>query len=262
MVDIEKKDELPPEYYKDISRMVESGEIFNDAREWYLRTYILTVVERSWLIVLAIAMAFMIGTAYHYYKTLLPIVTGYPVLINIKDSSEQVSRMNYLGNSTKDFDVNKIYTNLLTEVFIKSFESYNWKRDFRTDAAGTLTNINSKKIEFLADQKIQEEFNERMSIRKINSYILKYRKNTVRNITVDKNSFTAVAGDLNNEGKRKYTVSGRFRADEISAGSTVSSNWEFKIILYFQEIEYNFESKEFNDVYYKVFNYETKKLDQ
>jgi type IV secretory pathway component VirB8 len=247
------KHNLTPEDYKEISRMVESGEIFNDARDWYLRTYLLLTIERSWLIVLMAALLFLIFSAYDYRETLLPVKTSYPVMVSIEDSSRQVSKLTKLGDREQGFDINEIYLKLLSSLFIESFESYDFNNDFEN-----LKN-NAKIINSLAKENILDDFNDRISVRKINSLTLKYRKNTVRKIEVNKNSLQIEPTNQITDGKRKYNASGSFTATEITGSERVTSEWSFKIVLYFHDINYNFEKKQFDDLYFKAFSYEANK---
>jgi type IV secretory pathway component VirB8 len=249
------KNNLKPEDYKEISRMVESGEIFNDAREWYLRTYLLNTVERSWLIVITFGLIFLIFTAYDYKASLMPIVTSYPVMVTIEDASEQVSRLVKLGDRDLDFNVDDIYLKLLSTEFVKAFETYDWTDDFQK-----LKN-NGKIVSTLAYENIADDYNDRIDMRKITSFTLKYRKNTIRTVEVDKNSLKIEATNEEKGENKKFIVTGSFKASEKSLAGVAVSNWNFKIILYFKEIKYNYEKKQFEDLFFKVVNYEATKVE-
>lgn len=256
------------ENYREIAEKVESGEYFNDARNWYMRKYIYNFIERTYVIVIIFCLLFLMYMVNVYKQAIQPIKKSLPIQVNISDSADFNTRITYLGNAEKDFDVNEVFIKYFSERFTDAIEGYDYRKDFKK------LKINKNIIEGLANSEILGYYLDKISIRNNDSLIMKYKRDFYRVINIDKSKteispynqedeITSI--DIKKEEDEKeikdYLVTVNFEASEIGKdGSKTTSNWQAKIILSFQSIKYNFQEKDFSPLNFKVKSYESKKL--
>ncbi len=250
--------------YRELAEKVESGEYFQEAREWYLGKYIYRFVERTYMLMLMFGLILLMLFCYTYYKAIQPIKKSLPVQVEISSAADFSTRITYLGSQNRDFDVNLVYIRYLSGRFIEAIESYDHKKDFKR------LRINRNMIETLASPEILGYYTDKISIRNPDSLIMRYRRNTERQIEVDTKKLDIAplneeVGFRDNFGKqpessiKKYQVTANFTATEIErTGTRKTSEWQSKIILSFQTIEYNFEKGDFTPLNFKVLSYESK----
>lgn len=263
-----KMEKFNKENYREIAEAVESGEYFNDARNWYMRKYIYGFIERTYIIVIIFCLIFLMYMVNVYKQAIQPIKKSLPIQVNISDSADFNTRITYLGNAEKNFDVNTVYIKYLSERFTEAIESYDYRRDFKK------LKTNKNIIETLANSEILGYYLDKISIRNDDSLIMKYKRDFYRIITIDKakteispyaqeEEITSIEIKKDEEEKeiKDYLVTVNFEAAEIDKnGQKYTSNWQAKIILSFQTIKYNLTEKDFSPLNFKVRSYESKKL--
>lgn len=248
----------------ELSEKIESGEYYAEAREWYLKKYIYSFIERSYLIILCGGLIFLMFEAYEYYESMQPIYKQVPVQIRIEDSAEEFSRMIYLGDKKKDFDINKQLIKYFSAKFVEAIESYDYNNDFKK------LRINLNFVKNLANDNIYNYYTDRVSLRSRNSVILKYKRNLIKKVNIDfrkievgeekkENKVQEIFGDFESKHK-SYVATANFEIEDITKKGTTKSNWIAKIKLKFDPIEYDFEKRDFNDVNFKVTSYESRKI--
>ena len=252
--------------YRELAEKIESGEYFQEAQNWYLRKYIYNSIERVYLLAIMGGFAFLAVLLLVYYQALLPIKKSLPVQVNIPSVAEFSTRITYLGNAQKNFDINNVYIKYFSERFVEALESYDHRNEFKK------LRINKNIIKTLASEDINAYFLDRISIRNRDSIILKYRRDISRYIFVDKGR-TEIApveenkseysyNEKKNEDIKNYQATVNFTAVEVNKnGSQERSNWQAKIVLSFQTIKYNHKEKDFSPLNFKVLSYEAKKID-
>lgn len=243
---------------KEITEKIESGEFFHDARDWYIRKYLYNFIERSYLIILIAGIAALIALSVLYYLSILPIRQNLPIQVNITDAAEQYTKITYLGNEKKNFNINHVLSKYLAARFTKAFESYDYRNNFHQ------LKVNSNIIEYLGTTGIKHFYLDKTSFRNRDSLVLKYKRNVIREVFIDKESIT-LSKNKNEEldsGNQDYSISINFKVREIIKGKRepVISSWSAKINVYFEEIYYDFDRKEFNDLNFKVYGYESNKV--
>jgi type IV secretory pathway component VirB8 len=249
---------------REVSEKVEAGEYFHDAREWYLQKYIYTFIERSYLIVLVLGMFVLMLNCYFYYEAIQPLYKNVPVQIRIKDPAQEFSRITYLGNEEKTFDINQELIKFFSAKFVESIESYDYNNNFKK------LRINLNFIKKLANDDIYNYYVDRISLRSRNSLILKYKRNLTKKISVD---FTKIEiAEIKDENKvqeifiedkpeiNNYIATVNFEVTDITKQETKKTNWQAKINLSFETIKYDFNKKGFNDLNFKVNSYESHKI--
>lgn len=254
--------------YKELAQKIESGEYFLEAREWYLRKYMFYFIERSYLIVFILGILLLMILSISYYNAILPIKKSLPIRVNISSAADFSTRITYLGNAEKKFDINNLYIKYFLGRFVEAIESYDFKYDFKK------LKINKNMIETLASKDILSYYIDRISIRNPDSITLKFRKKITRTIAVDsaRTEFAEVLdnNDFSEDSKKddmkeikKYRATVNFTATETDkdTGQRYISKWQSKIILSFQTIKYNYEEKDFTPLNFKVLSYESKKID-
>lgn len=242
---------------KEIMEKVESGEFFSEAQDWYIRKYLYNFIERSYLITLLASVLFLTILTAIYYYDILPIKKNLPVQVNITDAAEQYTRITYLGNKKKGFNINDVITKYLSARFTEAFESYNYENNFNK------LEINKNIIGSLGSEGIKHFYLEKTSIRNRDSMVVKYRRNTTREVFVDSHNVTLLENENHSidSGLKDYTATVNFKVREIKNRKDVEiSTWQAKIRIYFEEIYYDFDKKEFNDLNFKVYGYESKKI--
>ncbi len=250
--------------YRELAEKIESGQYFQEAQDWYLKKYMYQFIERSYLIMLLLALLILGMFLRSYYHSILPIRKSLPIQVNISSAAEYSTRITYLGNGRKDFDVNDVYVNYFAGRFVEAIESYDYRDDFKK------LRINKTLIHELASSDIYDYYMDKISIRNADSVILKYRKKIYRVINVDKSKteIALIPKDKNdiyndkNDDMRKYQATVNFTATEYDRnGIGTKSNWQAKFILSFQTIKYNFKEKDFSPLNFKVLSYESKRID-
>ena len=244
------------EYYRELSQKIESGEYFSEAREWYLKNYIYKFTERTYLIILVCFFLFLLLVLDEYRSAISPIVTNWPVQVTIQDSAEEYSKISYLGNKNKNFDINEILIKYFSARFVEAIESYNYKEDFKK------LKKNSKIIEKLGSALIQEYYEKKTSIRSSDSLIIAYRQNVIRDIFVDSKSIKIKkVTDNKNSFLQTYKLSLEYKVREThkKEGTTIS-NWASDLEIKFETVRYIRKEKQFNDLNFKVYDYETRKI--
>lgn len=242
---------------KEIAEKVESGEYFAEARDWYIRKYLYNFVERSYLIILFGFVGFLVIMVASYYLNILPIRKNLPVRVNITDAAEQYTKITYLGNETKDFNVNHVLIRYFSARFTEAFESYDYRNNFQK------LKINKEIIEKLGTEGIKHFYSKKTSYRNSDSMVLKYRRSLIRQVQINSNNITLVENknDSLESGLKDYTVTINFNVKEIKERKDIdNSKWQAKINLYFEQIYYDYDEKEFNDLNFKVYGYESKKI--
>ncbi len=242
---------------KEIEEKVEAGEIFQESRDWYSNKYVYSFIERSYLIALLLGVGFLIFLTFSYYFSITPIRRDLPVQVNITDAAEQYTRITYLGNKKKDFNVNEVLSKYLSTRFVEAFESYDYRDNFKK------LEINRNLISSLGTEGIKSFYQDKTSFRNRDSLVLKYRKNVTREIFIDKNSIVLADNKSENlePGFKDYTITLNFKAREITNRKGIEiTDWQAKINVSFEEIYFDFEEKEFNDLNFKVYGYESNKI--
>lgn len=249
--------------YKIIAEKVESGDYFKDARDWYSQKYMMYFIERSYLLLILLFFVFLMFLCYSYYSAILPIKKSLPVKVSISSTADYTARITYLGNEKKEFDINNLYIKYFISRFVEAIESYDYRNDFKK------LKISKNIIETLATKDILAYYMDRISIRNPDSITLKFRKKISRTIKVDQSriEFSEVVDndEFNSNSDKKiknYLATANFEATEYNkdTGEKVVSNWQAKISLSFENIEYNYEEKDFSPLNFKVTNYESKKI--
>lgn len=240
------------EYYKEIAEKVESGEFFIEARHWYIGTYLNRFVERSYLVLILIMLLTLMGLTMYYYVSILPIKKSIPIQVEIKDASEESTRISYMGSKKKDFSIDEILIKYFSARFVEALESYDYREDFKK------LKKNQNIINALGNPDIKAYYEDLVSLRSGNSLILKYKKNVIREIFIDPDKIEMAykGADQNNNDIKKYEVSVNFAVKESSRLSGVMvSSWQAKIGLSFENITYNYELKDYSPLNFVVTGY-------
>ncbi len=254
--------------YKELAEKVESGEYFLEAREWYLKQYMYNFIERSYLLALIAAVGVLMLMCYMYYEAILPIKKSLPIKVSISSTADFSTKITYLGNAEKKFDINHVLIKYFSGRFVEAIESYDFKSDFKK------LKVSRNIIKTLATSDILSYYTDKISIRNPDSITLKFRKKISRIINVEKEKIeiseltgenSSSYNDESNENSsdiKKYQTTVNFDATEFNkeTGEKFISKWQAKIILSFQTIEYNHDVKDFTDLNFKVLSYESKKI--
>jgi|GEM_PF-6179089 len=248
---------------KELNEKIESGEFFAEARDWYFKTYLYNFIERSYLILLTIIIGCLLFYNFIYYETILPIKKSIPVQIRIQDPAEEYSRLFYLGNKEKNFNANHELIKFFTAKFVKALESYDHKNNFQQ------LRVNLSYIKNLSSEEVYSYYVDKVSLRSRNSIILKYKRNLVKKVNLDYQKIEVA--EIKEENKvqeifaektdiRTYVATVNFEIEEITKLETRKSNWQSKVTVEFENIQYDFDKKEYNDLNFRVTGYESKKL--
>ncbi len=240
------------EYYKEIAEKVESGEFFIEARHWYIGTYLNRFVERTYLLVIFVMLAGLLGMSVYYYRSILPIKKSIPIQVEIQDASEESTRISYMGNRRKEFSIDDILIKYFSARFVEALESYDFREDFKK------LKKNQNIINTLGNADIKAYYEDLVSLRSGNSSILKYKKNVIREIFIDPERINiAYKGtDPDNNQLKKYEVTINFSVKETNRFTGVSiSTWQAKIGLSFENITYNYELKDYSPLNFAVTGY-------
>ncbi len=246
------------EYYKEIAEKVESGELFIEARHWYLGTYLNRFVERSYLVVIFLMMLVLMGFVVYYYASILPIKKSVPIQVEIKDAANESTRISYMGNKRKDFSIDKIMIKYFSARFVEALESYDFRDNFKK------LKKNQNIINTLGNNDIKSYYEDLVSFRSGNSIILKYKKDVIREIFIDTDKIEIAQNeiDVENPDLNKYEVTVNFTVKETNKFSgTMLSSWQSKIGLSFENIRYNYEERDFSPLNFKVYNYRSDEIE-
>lgn len=248
---------------KELAEKIESGEYFAEAREWYLQRYLFNFIERSYLIVLLIGCGVLFTFALMYYEAIQPIHKNIPVQIRIQDPAEEYSRLIYLGNAEKKFNINNELMKFFSAKFVDAIESYDHKNNFKK------LRTNLSYIKSLANEDIYNYYVNRISLRSRDSVILRYKRNLVKKINIDYRTIEIAEVKEENKVKeifsdsadiRTYVATVNFEIEDITRQETKKSKWQAKVNIDFETIKYDFEKKEYNNLNYKVTGYESRKI--
>ncbi len=257
------------QHYRELAEKIESGEYFHEARDWYIKKYEYHFIERAYLLLMILCFVILFSFLFTYYKSILPIKKSLPIKATITSAADFSTKITYLGNSEKKFDVNEVLIKYFAGRFVEAIESYDYRDNFKK------LRINKNMIESLASDDINTYYLDKISIRNSDSIILKYKKKISRKIIVDTATaeiapynattmITPLFSDDKNKSKdiRNYQLTVNFDAIERAVtGTQNKSRWQAKIILSFQTILYNYEEKDFSPFNFKVLSYESRKID-
>jgi len=241
---------------KELTEKIESGEYFSEAKDWYVNTYIYRFVERTYLLLLLAGFMFLLYFTYSYFVEITPIKKSLPIRVEISDAANEYTKLSYLGSKSKDFNINKVLITYFSARFLEAIESYDYRRDFKKLKKNT--NI----IEKLGTQGIQNFYQEKISIRNPESFVLKYRKNVIRDVFIDQSKIEIAEVDqLDTDYDKEYIVTIRYDIREIhNKQDVIKTSWVAELSLNFETIHYDFNEKTFNDLNFKVKQYESRKV--
>jgi type IV secretory pathway component VirB8 len=191
-----------------------------------------------------------------YYNEIQPIKKNLPIRVEISDAAEEYTKITYLGNKSKNFNINKVLIRYFSARFVEAIETYDYRDNFK------LLTKNANVISKLGTQALQNYYQDKTSIRNSDSMVLKYRRNVIREVSVDKDKIEIAPlednGDFYN---KKYLVTVNYAVREIYKQERAEvTYWQAKLKLNFETIHYNFEEGDFNDLNFRVYEYETNKV--
>ncbi|MGC0371967.1 MAG: hypothetical protein DGJ47_000670 [Rickettsiaceae bacterium] len=217
---------------KSLQELIESGEYFRDAREWYKIKYVHPFSQRSFLIILSIIICIVVCSVALNIYGLFPTHKQVRYVINIEDTTNKSTKIERAEYSHQDAQVSIIHE--LVTKYVSNRENYDYddlQRQF------TYVKNSSTRIVF-------RRFFNFMNIDNEDSPILKYKKSISRHIEINsvkyKGSnvaivnFTAIAEDISGakHEDKLWQANIKFDADKISNRLPSGQRFNFTITDY------------------------------
>lgn len=256
---------MPDNTTKEFNRLIESGEYFSDARSWYIRKYLGAFVERTFLIMLVFLFGTLLSMTYSYHEKIQPIIKSLPIRVYVPDSAEFYSKIKYLGNDSKDFNINDEVIKFFAGRFVTAWTEYDWRDNF------ALLKRNKTLIEYLASNYLNLAYQEKISLRGRNSLVSTYRKTLIKKSSVRPRSLQVIEQDknelnLNHDGKSKTNTT-NYRVQLIydvftykQDGTITQETFQGVLNLTFDKILFDLEKREYSDFNFTIYEFNSKKV--
>ncbi len=163
--------------YKSFRDYIESGEYFIDAQKWYRYKYIYPFSQRSFVIILSVIICSLFAGTFISIRTLFPLTTQVKYSVNAETSAKKTAQIIRASNINND--PIKAITEIMCQHYVEQREKYNY--DALKNQFIYIKN-NSTRIAF-------RRFYNSMSIDNPDSPVLKYQKNTKRDVNIISSKF-------------------------------------------------------------------------
>ncbi len=171
---------MSKDFYLEIAKMVEDGQYFRDAKDWYHSKYNFPVIERSFCIMFSIMAFIIMIVSVNILMSFFPLEKKIPISVVIADPSQTYSTLKKLSPK-RDSDPDLVLQDHLLFKFVETFENY------EPTYKNQKINKNITYTSTYAAEKISELYSSLVDLQNPDGYIIRYR-NASRIATLDRKS--------------------------------------------------------------------------
>lgn len=253
-------------FLKEVATRIESGEYFEDAKDWYLQTRIQPSSERSFL-----AVALGVALVMFFYNM--------SILGDFLPLSQEVSIVSVIENPAKERTVirefeaadarqsNIMLMKYFLARYVKAFEEYDY---YTRKKQQTI-------ISQFSDKNVQGQYQEYTSVQNPSSLPFRFAQHSKRQVTLADNSLVIQGEHIEKELKRgfnfmeiffpakqeetqpelhDYTASVNFMTEDTGRIGGERRKWKAKIDFRYADVAYNKEGEVFFPLSLVVTNYQ------
>jgi len=259
-------DKTEEQNYIDIARSIEDGSYYEDAQDWYNIKYLYPVVERTFFIFLtSISVICSVIAAFILYS-FLPLTTHIPVAVS---NNDPVSQYTAISKMTKDVgysDADGVVQKYLIRKYVESYEEYDYQNNFAKMSA------NSNFISSFSNDYIKNTYAFFSSLRNPESFRLKYREHTLREIKVEDaqiriekstpetKKHTDKEGNVIEYPQFNNTAFITFNSIETNKNGVNITKWKARIDYAYNAITFIRSKKNFLPLYFQVEDYQSTEI--
>jgi type IV secretion system protein VirB8 len=151
-----------------------SNSYFAESRKWYLAIHILPIVERSYMLLLALIFIIAALNGLISIQTINHKIPYFLVPITMQDTITYQPVIKPLESVIKEATPYKAFAKYFASKYVLTRESYNYN------------NIDNQtiKIKNISTNHVAQEFKDLLDLNNPNSPLLRYQKNATRSITI------------------------------------------------------------------------------
>lgn len=257
----------------EIAKSIESGDYYENAKQWYSQKYLMAHIERSYVIILAFFAIIISIISFNVIVGFLPLSKKVNFAVSISDQSDYFATIQHIGPRNEPYPDHSV-SELLTSHFVDAWESY----DYEDDYAKLVATTNS--IEQFATPDILLKYKqETYNLGNLNSQKVRYRNYVKRDIKVLDNRTTRNRTTYRLQGGHKQKIDRKridngidpasepykatilFDATEISETGQKTTRWKAEIDFYYTNVSYDTEKGEFNPIQFEVIGYKSSQIE-
>jgi type IV secretory pathway component VirB8 len=166
---------------------IKQGSYFEDARKWYMYTYLTPLTERAWLLISCGILLLLAVFTFLTLFFLFPVNKRFVFLVEIPNTLEEYATIRPLskGQSRQQEAIEDMWRYLLSQ-YVLMRESY--------PLQGNHPSLLERQRLFISNnssREVFEQFQRYMGLQNPTSPLLRYQSNTVRRITIQRITFSS-----------------------------------------------------------------------
>lgn len=203
---------------KNVARLIENGQYYKDARDWYSQMFLYPVTERALMLVVCLLVMFALLIMYTSIRSLYPLNSQLPFAIfSSWNSDEYYPELKKLADTMIDSE--KVLKDYFIVNYVKDREEYSPPVD---DVQTKINQNRHSRIRQQSNKRVQRTYNELIDIYNSNSPYQIYGYDTTRRILDDT---IIVNYDKENPGLAVVN----FTTEERKGTKSKKTNWEATI---------------------------------
>ena len=203
----------------------------------------------------------LLVVAYSTLFSFYPLKTYKPVFIVNDDQATKYPTLKAIGNVHNPVEnPQPVVQKYLLKKFVEAYETYDFRNNFAR------LERNKKVITQLSDEDTARQYDNFMNVTNPDSPMLRYHKEALRKVEVDKGSFSIqkISGTAGQsaDSSQRYTATVDFSATEtsITTGVQQKNTWRAKISFVYKDIRYDRKTRDFMPLKFKITKYSVEKL--
>jgi len=208
---------------KEIIQKIKDRSYFDDAYSWYESRYLYPITERSYALLMAAGMVFLLVISINNIRSLLGEDRDIPIIIKTNNAYQYIPVIQSLGEYY-DTPQDAVSTYLIKD-YVKTREEYLYKEMLRKKDGKLKYNL--RKIKSSSSKTVLNEYKGYMSDTNPYSPVVRYKNHTDR--TIEFKSF-AFSDNTSETGKAYIT----FEAFVTKKGEKTKSEGMFEVTVHFR----------------------------
>ena len=259
-------DKYEDQNYRDIARSIEDGSYYEDAQDWYNIKYMYPVIERTFFIFLTSISVICSLIAAGILYSFLPLTSHVPVAVSNNDPVNQYTAISKMTTDVGYSDADAVVQKYLIKKYVESYEEYNYQKNFVKMTA------NANFINSFSSDYIKNTYAFFSSLRNPESFRLKYREHTIREIKVDEakiridksepiiQKYTDKDGNVIEYPQFKNTAFITFNSVETNKNGVNITKWKARIDYAYNATTFVRSKNNFLPLYFQVEDYQSTEI--
>lgn len=229
---------------------LEKGVYFDEAKKWYVETYISPYIERSYFIFFSIIAAMLSLFSIVILVGVMPLQKELTYVAVHPDFANEFMEMKKLAtNEAKDpLAYEKKVVSVIAVQFVDAFERYEYNH--YTKAKNMLNQF--------ATDNIKKVYQREVSINNPRGRLLRYRQSTQRIISVLEDTVSVHTHRTDpNLAKGEYRVRMDFWANELGQGVDKKEKWQANVYIDYPGIHFDKNEDDYRSLDLTIYNYQS-----